>query len=99
MSRKRKLIIPKFSSEAEDARWHQRHKRRLESEMQRRVHEGTELTLRATAARVKLRPVTIRLATKDIATARSLAASKGIGYQTYIKLLLRDALDRETGRR
>ena len=28
-------------------------------------------------------------------TARGLAAQKGIGYQTYIKLLLREALERE----
>jgi hypothetical protein len=46
--------------------------------MGQRIQEGTALTLREAAARLKLRPVTIRLATEDIATARSLAARKGI---------------------
>jgi len=31
--------------------------------------------------------------------ARALAAEKGIGYQTYIKLLLRESLRRESGGR
>ena len=48
-----------------------------------------------------LQPVTIRLASEDIATARQLAGDKGIGYQTYMKLLLHEALrkeaDRQTG--
>ena len=96
---KKKLIIPKFASEAGDARWHDRHKRELESAMQRRIQEGSALTLRQPVTRGKLRPVTIRLATDDIDTARGLAAQKGIGYQTYIKLLLREALQREAGGR
>ena len=31
----------------------------------------------------------------DIERARRLAEKKGIGYQTYMKILLREALDRE----
>ena len=42
-----------------------------------------------------LKPVTIRMRSDDILTARGLAAQKGIGYQSYIKLLLREALERE----
>ena len=99
MATKRKMTIPKFTSEAEDSRWHQKHKRRLESEMGRRIQDGTALSLREAVSRIKSRPVTIRLATDDIAAARSLAARKGIGYQTYIKMLLREALQREAGRR
>jgi predicted DNA binding CopG/RHH family protein len=67
--------------------------------MEGRIKEGSTLTLRKAVARMKLRPVTIRLATEDIDTARGLAAQKGIGYQTYIKLLLREALQREAGTR
>ncbi len=98
MAKNKKLIIPKFTSEAEDARWHDRHKRELESAMEHRVQEGSTLTLRQALARAKLRPVTIRLANEDIDAARGLAAQKGIGYQTYIKLLLREALQREGNR-
>jgi predicted DNA binding CopG/RHH family protein len=96
---KKKLIIPRFTSEAEDARWHDRHKRKLELAMERRMREGSTLTLREAGARAKLRPVTIRLPTEDIDAARGLAALKGIRYQTYIKLLLREALRRESGGR
>jgi hypothetical protein len=99
MAKSKKLIIPKFASEAEEARWHDRHRRGLESAMGRRLREGSALTLGQAMVRAKLRPVTIRLATEDIDTARGLAAQKGIGYQTYIKLLLREALQREAGRR
>ena len=67
--------------------------------MARRIKEGSTLTLQQAVARARLRPVTIRLATEDIDTARGLAARKGIGYQTYIKMLLREALEREAGGR
>lgn len=92
---KKKLIIPRFTSEAEDARWHDRHKRKLELAMERRIKEGSTLTLREAVVRAKLRPVTIRLPTEDIEAARGLAAQRGMKYQTYIKLLLREALRRE----
>jgi predicted DNA binding CopG/RHH family protein len=93
---KKKLIIPKFASEAEDARWHNRHRRKLESIVAHRIQEGSTLTMQQ-AARASTQPVTMRLATRDIDTARGLAAQKGIGYQTYIKMLLREALRRESG--
>jgi predicted DNA binding CopG/RHH family protein len=92
---KKNLIVPKFVSEAEDARWHHRHRRTLETALERRIQEGSTLTLQQAAARAKTRPITLRLATADIDTARGIAAEKGIGYQTYIKMLLRDALRRE----
>jgi len=37
-------------------------------------------------------PVTLRIPREDLETARRLAARKGLGYQTYIKMLLREAL-------
>lgn len=92
---KRKLIVPKFSSETDDAKWHQNHRRKLESAFEHRIHDGSTVTLRQAAARARTRPVTLRLPTEDIDTARGIAAQKGIGYQTYIKMLLREALRRE----
>lgn len=44
-----------------------------------------------------LQPISIRLPAPDIATAQKLARKKGIPYQTYIKTLLHDALERERG--
>jgi len=95
MTNTKPLIIPSFKSEDEEANWLDRHKRLLEAEMMRAVKEGRTLTRKQFLARVKSRPVTIRLATRDIDTARELAAEKGIGYQTYIKLLLHEALQKE----
>ncbi|MFZ0963856.1 MAG: hypothetical protein WAO35_23580 [Terriglobia bacterium] len=95
---KKKLIVPKFTSEAEDARWHQANRRALESATERRILEGSTLTLQQAAARAKTRPVTLRLAAPDIDMARAMAAQKGMGYQTYVKMLLHEALRREGGK-
>jgi len=102
MTRKR-LVIPSFKSDAEEARWWDRHRRTVEAELRRRLRQGETYTLTEIAERLSkkelLRPVTIRMRSDDISTARQLAARKGIGYQTYIKLLLREALEREAEKR
>ena len=43
--------------------------------------------------------VMLRIPTGDLDRARRQAAHKGIGYQTYIKMLLHDGLEREERRR
>ncbi len=100
---KKKFVIPSFANEAEGARWLDWHKAELEAEMVRRIMEGTTLTLAEFLEKVKnkqpLKTVTIRMRSDDLVTARGLAAQKGIGYQTYIKLLLREALQRESRKR
>jgi hypothetical protein len=42
------------------------------------------------------RNITIRLRLDDLERARALAERKGIGYQTYMKMLLHEALERES---
>jgi predicted DNA binding CopG/RHH family protein len=42
-----------------------------------------------------MQAISIRLPAPDLALARQLAQRKGLPYQTYIKRLLHDALDRE----
>ena len=51
--------------------------------------------VRASMYRPLMRAISIRLPVPDIALAQDLAARKGLPYQTYIKQLLHDALDRE----
>jgi predicted DNA binding CopG/RHH family protein len=51
--------------------------------------------VRASMYRPLMRAISIRLPVPDIALAQELAARKGLPYQTYIKQLLHDALDRE----
>jgi predicted DNA binding CopG/RHH family protein len=50
---------------------------------------------RASMYRPVMRAISIRLPAPDIALAQELAGRKGLPYQTYIKQLLHDALDRE----
>jgi len=56
-----------------------------------RVHEHPEHPLH----RVLSRLLSIRLPEPDIALAQRLAEAKGLPYQTYIKSLLHEALQRE----
>ena len=42
--------------------------------------------------------ITIRLPEADLTRARTLAAEKGLRYQTYLKMLLHQALDSEENR-
>jgi hypothetical protein len=56
-----------------------------------RIHEHPEHPLH----RVLSRLLSIRLPEPDIALAQRLAESKGLPYQTYIKSLLHEALQRE----
>ena len=44
---------------------------------------------------VPLKTVTMRLPVPDLKTAQDLAQDKGLPYQTYIKMLLHEALQRE----
>ena len=66
--------------------------------MERRTIEGSTLTRQQASARIKTRPVTLRLAANDIDIARAIAAQKGIGHQAYVKMLLHEALRREAGK-
>ena len=53
------------------------------------MHQGTF------KQRSLTRPTTIRLAPEEIARARTLAERRGPRYQTYLKMLIREALERE----
>ena len=89
----KQAVIPKFSTEAEEAAWWDAHRSEIEAEIRERVKQKRPLTLGSLLQGEKpSQPITLRIATKDLATARRLAERKGVGYQTYIKMLLREAL-------
>lgn len=54
----------------------------------------TRLAQAAIVAAAGSRQVTIRLSNDEIARARQQAEAKGLKYQTYIKMLLHEALGR-----
>ena len=86
---RKQITIPKFRTEAEEAKWWDRHPEAATEIMKRALKSG-----KARRA-VPLRTVTMRLPVPDIKTARDLAHQKGLPYQTYIKMLLHEALKKE----
>ncbi len=85
--------IPMFKSEKEEAEWWDAHPEVI-----------TELFLKAKKkGKIKRLPdvrgatnsVTIRLPIGDLDAAEALAGKRGLPYQTYIKALLHQALERE----
>jgi predicted DNA binding CopG/RHH family protein len=98
----RKMVIPRFGSTSAEALWFDKNRKRLEADMTRRLAAGDTVTLvealaqSAAKENAKLKPVTIRMQPDDLEIARRLAAAKGLPYQTYIKVLLREALRRES---
>jgi predicted DNA binding CopG/RHH family protein len=99
---RKNLVIPSFKTEREEAAWWDKHREEVEADLRAAMRQKKTLRLTDVLAHAKQRqqllPVTLRLPSKDIATARQLAGEKGIGYQTYIKLLLHEALQKEAGR-
>jgi predicted DNA binding CopG/RHH family protein len=89
----KKVVIPKFSSEAQEAGWWDGHRAEIEAEIRQRMKQKKPPTLGNLLQGARpSQPVTLRIPKEDLETARRLAAQKGLGYQTYIKMLLREAL-------
>jgi len=84
---------PKFKSEAEEAEWWDRNPDFIADQFETAAGEGR--ILRGLPGRGATRSVTIRLATKDVETAQRQAAKMGLPYQTYIKSVLHQALERK----
>ena len=83
---KKQITIPKFRNEAEEAQWWDNHPEAATEIMQRALKSGN-------ARRgAPLKTITMRLPVPDIKAAQDLAHEKGLPYQTYIKMLLHEAL-------
>ena len=93
-----RLRVPKFRSEAEEADWWDAHPEVILKAVERAYGKEALDRFFREGARPKRPPtktVTIRLPVEDLARARRLAAQKGLGYQTLVKTLLHEALQRE----
>lgn len=93
--------VPKFATEAEEAKWWDDNQEMVERNLLEAMADGT--AQHGTAQRLlqearESKNITIRMPIAEIERARALADKKGIGYQTYMKMLLREALDRESRR-
>ncbi len=90
------VVVPKFASEAEESAWWDRHRTQVEAEIRQRMRQNSPISLgRVLEGEKPTQPITLRMAKEDLETARRLAAEQGVGYQTYIKMLLRNALAEE----
>ena len=95
-----KLKIPKFSSEAEEAQWWYDHRDELtkafkDAAAQSELRSASAAKLAREGAACVTPTTTIRLAPEDISRARALASRRGLRYQTYLKMLLHEALEAE----
>ena len=93
-----KLIIPKFESEAGEAQWWYDHRDELTKAFEQaaargELHTGSAARLARDRAAGITPTTTIRLDPEDISRARALAAKCGLRYQTYLKMLLHEALE------
>ena len=86
---KKPISIPKFRTEPEEAQWWDRHPEVATEIMRRALKSGKA------RRRIPLRTVTMRLPLPDLRAAQKLAEQKGLPYQTYIKMLLHEALEKE----
>jgi len=90
-----KRIIPKFKTEAEEAQWWFDNREELDKDFAQAFAEGR--LKRRTEPRTGSTPTTtIRLDPVDIELARKLAEKRGLKYQTYLKMLIHEALALES---
>ena len=85
--------MPRFKSEREEAAWWDAHPEVITELFLKAKKEGK--IKRLPVVRGATKSVTIRMQVADIEAAREIAERRGIPYQTYIKGLLHQALERE----
>jgi predicted DNA binding CopG/RHH family protein len=98
------LKIPKFATEAEEAKWWYENDDLIFKEFQKAAKEGrlgrdgarrlfAEKGIAFPESKATPTPTTtIRLDPDDIAKARVQAAARGLRYQTYLKMIIHEAL-------
>ena len=77
--------VPVFRTEAEEARWWDRHQDLIADLLLKHGRRGA----------VPTKSVSLRLPITDIERAQKLAKARGTGYQTVIKSVLHEGLKRE----
>ena len=100
---KRTLQMPKFQSENEEADWWaspagRAYVKQKSTETQSKKNKAVGSSLVATLNKKNSVQIAIRLPGADLAQARKIAERKGIGYQTLLKMLVREGLMREACR-
>jgi predicted DNA binding CopG/RHH family protein len=87
--------IPSFANEQEEAVWWDAHPEVLTGRFRAAKQQGSIRRLSETNLPGASETVTIRIPNEELTRARQLAAKRGLRYQTYLKMLLHEALDNE----
>jgi len=85
------LKTKEFANAEEEHQWWESHQDELLDEFKKAEANGT-LSIGTVAKRAALPSTTIRLDPSDIAVARVQAARRGLRYQTYLKMIIHEAL-------
>jgi predicted DNA binding CopG/RHH family protein len=100
----KKIEMPLFKTEAEEADWWASAEGRAylkqksaDSRLSRTKAKGSSLV--AALNKQTSVQIAIRLPEADLTQARKIAGRKGIGYQTLLKMFVREGLQREARRR
>jgi hypothetical protein len=88
-----KRRLPGFKSEREEAAWWDAHPEVITELFLNARKEGK--IKRLPVVRGMTKPITIRMPVADMEVAQEIAQRRGVPYQTYIKGLLHQALERE----
>ena len=99
---KKRIEIPRFKSESQEADWWARPVGRdyVKQRSAEGQSKGVKLAGSSLVTQVKKGSVqiAIRLPEGDLDQARKIAGRKGIGYQTLLKMLVHEGLQREARR-
>lgn len=86
--------VPHFANEDEEARYFDEHPELLEALFLRAAAAG-KLKRRAPLPAGSATNITIRMPVTTLERAKRLAERKGLRYQTYLKMLIHEGLERE----
>lgn len=87
--------IPEFKTEKEEADWFDSHQDVVLALFQQAAKDGTLTRGTLAARRGVTPPTTIRLDPADLEMAKTQAQQRGLRYQTYLKMVIHQALTRE----
>jgi len=94
--------MPQFMNEDEEAKWWasadgREFLKQQSAAKPSKTQKGSPLV--SNLSRVASVQIALRLAAPDLAKARKIAGRKGIGYQTLLKIIVHEGLQREARRR
>lgn len=94
-----KSDMPLMRNEEDEARWWPKQEDRIAAQLEQAAEQGSLVRGILPRRSAAIPPTTIRLARTDIERARQQAEQRGLKYQTYLKMLIHEALQKEETRR